>query len=83
MNSVISWLQEMFLIPSGTQTIIILSIVSGIGLRRYSLCPLRGTDRRVNDKLYSKLWPSTLRLRSRGRSGTIILPLTQEQGYWL
>ena len=32
MNSVISWLQEMFLIPSGTQTIIILSIVSGIGL---------------------------------------------------
>ena len=32
MNSVISWLQEMSLIPSGTQTIIILSIVSGIGL---------------------------------------------------
>ena len=32
MNNVISWLQEMFLIPSGTQTIIILSIVSGIGL---------------------------------------------------
>lgn len=32
MNSIISWLQEMFLIPSGTQTIIILSIVSGIGL---------------------------------------------------
>ena len=32
MNSVISWLQEIFLIPSGTQTIIILSIVSGIGL---------------------------------------------------
>ena len=32
MNSVISWLQEMFLIPSGTHTIIILSIVSGIGL---------------------------------------------------
>lgn len=32
MNSVISWIQEMFLIPSGTQTIIILSIVSGIGL---------------------------------------------------
>lgn len=32
MNSVILWLQEMFLIPSGTQTIIILSIVSGIGL---------------------------------------------------
>ena len=30
MNSVISWLQEMFLIPSGTQTIIILSIVSGV-----------------------------------------------------
>ena len=27
-----SWLQEMFLIPSGTQTNIILSIVSGIGL---------------------------------------------------
>lgn len=32
MDAVLQWFREMFIVPSGTQTIIILSIVSGIGL---------------------------------------------------